>query len=370
MADINYPSDRDPNLTTQELEIIGYFAQGQKRSISSRNLKLEFTETSIRLSATNGKLIGIAKQTNEWQRKVLVTNDSIYRHQIVETLLARGYITRQRSSHPDFSEHHHYRVPKGYQLHYTETIQLWRAWWHDKRDRLNAPNTSIDMPIFTKGNWYPVRDLQPKQGNFTIQTAIGAMNCAPEDYVVWLDRSGSSTVKSAVTTPPNPQVSTSMSTQSRSSASEPSAALADLDLESYLNTFDTENTGDIDRIEGIYNISELLSSVSSVSMDEDPAPVPPQAPSTPAEASETIAPPQLQSSDPAGAIAPSSTLVRQPRSLKRKAIDVLAKYLQEGDTVTLTEVVKNAEGSEIERKITTIQKGCPKWAIELIQKLD
>jgi hypothetical protein len=368
MADMNYPSDRDPNLTTQELEIIDYFAQGQKRSISSRNLKLEFTETSIRLSATNGKLIGIAKQTNEWQRKVLVTNDSSYRQQIVETLLARGYITRQRSSHPDFSEYHHYRVPKGYQLHYTETIQLWRAWWHDKRDRLNAPNTSIDMPIFTKGNWYPVRDLQPKQGNFTIQTAIGAINCAPEDYVVWLDRSGASAVQSAVTTAPNPQVSTSMSTQSQSSIGESSVSIADLDLESYLNTFDTENTGDIDRIEGIYNISELLSSVSSISMEE--APVPTQPPSAPPEAPETVAPPQPQSRDSAGAIAPASTLVRQPRSLKRKAIDVLAKYLQEGDIVTLTEVVKNADGSEIERKITTIQKGCPKWAIELIQKLD
>jgi hypothetical protein len=369
MADINYTSDRDPNLTTQELEIIGYFAQGQKRSISSRNLKLEFTETSIRLSASNGKLIGISKQTNEWQRKVLVANDSIYRQQIIETLLGRGYITRQRSSHPDFSEHHHYRVPKGYQLHYTETIQLWRAWWHDKRDRLNAPNTSIDMPIFTKGNWYPVRDLQPKQGNFTIQTAIGAMNCAPEDYVVWLDRSSTSAVHSAVRTAINPQASTSTPAQSRSvAASEPSASLADIDLESYLNTFDTENTGDIDRIEGIYNISELLSSISSVSMDEDSTPT--VTPSTPSEAPETVTPSEPQSSDPAAALASTSTLVERPRSLKHKAIDVLANYLQEGDLVTLTEVVKNADGSEIERKVTTIQKGCPKWAIELIQKLD
>ncbi len=359
MADMNYTSDRDPNLTTQELEIIGYFAQGQKRSISSGNLKLEFTETSIRLSTTTGKLIGIAKQTNEWQRKVLIANDSIYRQQIVETLRVRGYITRQRSSHPDFTEYHYYRVPKGYQLHYTETIQLWRAWWHDKRDRLNAPNTSIDMPIFTKGNWYPVRDLQPKQGNFTIQTAIGAVNLAPEDYVVWLERSGASSGQPAVRTAPNPQASRSAPTQSRG------AAMEDLDLESYLNTFDTENTGDIDRIEGIYNIGELLSSVSS---DEDSAPA--AMPNTPSETAETVEPPQPQSSAPTAALATASTLVQQPQSLKSKAIEVLARYLQDGEIVTLTEVLKNADGSEIERKVTTIQKGCPKWAIELIQRLD
>jgi hypothetical protein len=366
MADINYTSDRDPNLTTQELEIIGYFAQGQKRSISSRNLKLEFTETSIRLSNTNGKLIGISKQTNEWQRKVLIANDSIYRDQIVEILLARSYIRRHRSSHPDFTEYHYYRVPKGYQLQYTETIQLWRAWWHDKRDRLNAPNASIDMPIFTKGNWYQVRDLQPKQGNFTIQTAIGAINYAPEDYIVWLERSSTSAVQPVARTTPNPQPSTSAPTQSQSlAASEPSASLADLDLESYLNTFDTENTGDIDRIEGIYNISELLSSVST---GEVPAPA--VTPSTPSETPETVEPPLRRASDPAALSSSSITLVRQPQSLKQKAIEVLARYLEEGDIVTLTEVVTNADGNEIERKITTIQKGCPRWAIELIQKLD
>jgi hypothetical protein len=370
MADMNYISDRDSNLTTQELEIIGYFAQGQKHSISSSHLKLEFTETSIRLSTTNGKLIGISKQTNEWQRKVLVTNDSIYRQQIVETLRARGYVARQKSSHPDFTEYHYYRVPKGYQLHYTETIQLWRAWWHNKRDRLNAPNSSIDMPIFTKGNWYPVVDLQPKQGNFAIQTAIGIISFAPEDYVVWLDRSGTSSVPPAARTTSNPQLSTIAPTEisrvlAASDRPESSGSVADLDLESYLNTFDTENTGDIDRIEGIYNIGELLSSVNP---GEDFTP--PVTPSVPLETAEAVESPQSPSIDATAALATSSTLSQPQTSLKLKAIDVLARYLQEGEIVTLTEVVKNADDREIERKVTTIHKGCPKWAIDLIQKLD
>ena len=363
MADMNYIFEREPNLTTQELEIIGYFAQGQKHSISSRNLKLEFTETSIRLSNANGKLIGIAKQTNEWQRKVLITNDSNYRNKIVEILLTRGYITRQKSSHPDFTEYHYYRVPKGYQLHYTETIQLWRAWWHNKRDRLNAPNSSIDMPIFTKGNWYPVQDLQPKQGNFAIQTAIGAISFAPEDYIVWLDRIGSNPV---VRTEPNPQVRASTVTEvSRALGSsarvESPASIEDLDLESYLNTFNTEDTADIDRIEGIYNIGELLSSASS---GEDLVPA-----ATDKARSETVQAP-VPTVNPPAAPATSSSLSQQQQSLKLKAIDVLAKYLQEGDIITLTEVRKNAENREIERKVTTIQKGCPSWAIAQIQKLD
>ena len=85
------PHDRSVstlNLTAQELEIIGYFVQGQKQSIVSHNLKIEYTETSIRLSDFNAKLIGISKQLNQWQRKVLISNNSAYKAKIVENLVA------------------------------------------------------------------------------------------------------------------------------------------------------------------------------------------------------------------------------------------------------------------------------------------
>jgi hypothetical protein len=57
LMDMNNIPGRYPNLTIEELEIIGYFARGQKYSFSSKNLKLEFSETSIRLSDRQGKLL-------------------------------------------------------------------------------------------------------------------------------------------------------------------------------------------------------------------------------------------------------------------------------------------------------------------------
>ena len=108
MADTNYTSvgvgnsltsgitdplgNRYLNPIMKESEIIGYFVQGQKQAVSSGNLTLEYTETSIRLINNNAQLIGISKQVNKWQRKVLISNKFADKRTIVQALLAAGFI--------------------------------------------------------------------------------------------------------------------------------------------------------------------------------------------------------------------------------------------------------------------------------------
>jgi hypothetical protein len=205
MADMNNRSgggatsgeNRYPNLTTEELQIIGYFAKGQRHSISSPALRLECTETSIRLVNGKGKLIGISKQTNEWQQKVLINSNSSYTSSIVEILTDLGFVTKQKSSHPDFTEHHYYQVPAGYKLNHTDVLQLWKVWWNNKRYQLNARNLPIDVLVFSKGNWCSVQDLQPKQGNFILKTDRGELTILAEDFVVWIEQAAPESATSA-----------------------------------------------------------------------------------------------------------------------------------------------------------------------------
>ena len=184
MADKNYTSvgvdnsltsgivdpldNRSLNPIMKEAEIIGYFVQGQKQTVASGNLKLESTETSIRLIDNNAQLVGISKQVNKWQRKVLVSNKFADKQIVIQALIAAGFVIRQKSSHPEFAEYHYYQVPDGYHLKYTEVMQLWRTWWHNKRYQLNVASAPIDLLVFNKGNWYPIKDLQPKQGSFVL----------------------------------------------------------------------------------------------------------------------------------------------------------------------------------------------------------
>jgi hypothetical protein len=423
---------QDPQLTAELDMIIGYFVRGHKQLISTQGLKLEYTDTSIRLSDRDNRLVGISKQVNQWQRKVLLSHKSEYREQIVQAALQLGFITKQKSAHPEFSEHHYYEVPDGYQLKYTEVIELWKVWWHNKRYQLNVPNPPIDVLTFTKGKWYSIRDLQPKQGNFIIRTERGEIAIEPEDYVVWLQSKSlpSSEPKSltpsqlllldrqqiratnsplsieldrqsepsiAIEVPISGPIPPAGSTKAGSASLNTSAAKSvmanrqideceayeDVDLESYLSTFNTEDAEDIDRIEGIYHIDELLSdsvvkqdnvppATATVESIEQPAtPQPPTATlpsSTPQSPTDPSTPPTAtaESSIPDRSL---PSLSQRQADLKTKAIEVLAKYLQEGDTIVHTEVLRNALGQEVNRKVSTIQRGCPGWAIERVQQL-
>jgi hypothetical protein len=464
MADMNNrPGDetnswenRYPNLTIEELQIIGYFAKGQRHSISSPALRLECTETSIRIINDRGKLIGISKQTNEWQQKVLINSNSNYTSSIVEILTDLGFVTKQKSSHPDFTEHHYYQVPAGYKLNHTDVLQLWKTWWNNKRYQLTTKNLPIDALVFSKGNWCLVQDLQPKQGNFILKTDRGELTILAEDFVVWIDKSApeaaNSTQSLPVVTNQIPSVSAppvqaplvgEASASSEASPLEnlpvaptppaevmnlsvptvqPSAPIVakqieqdeqtidlpepeeELDLEAYLSTFNTEDTEDIDRIEGIYNIEELLNSTIVTPAVAPPAPtrskapfklevtvvepaaaqpatVPHQPPigkpqPIPTVVIPTAKPPvtaraeQPPVSTPVATVQiPAPSIADRKKSLKTKAVNTLTNNLKNGATVTTTEVLKNGQGRVMNRKTTTIQQGCPGWTVEQIRQL-
>jgi hypothetical protein len=385
--------NRSLNPMTKQSEIIGYFVQGQKQAIVSGNLKLEYTETSIRLSNNNGQLIGISKQVNKWQRKVLISNKFADKLMLARALVAAGFIARQKSSHPEFAEYHHYQVPDGYSLNYTEVMQLWRTWWHNKRYQLNVASAPIDLLIFSKGNWYPVKDLQPKQGSFVLLTARGELSIEAAEYIVWiapveqtLPRGSEEDTIDEKYDNTNRDRSLSTTTDFSYGSSSPKTSSIDwtpeqeeyIDLETYLSTFNTEDSEDVDRIEGIYQIDELLSGNNILDSVPPPAPKPTKIPTQPSVKSNLDRTPTLPAAPVATAqpLAPNPTtaqtqlsVTQRQASLKLKAMNVLNTYLCEGDPIVRTEVLKNAQGQETNRKVTKIQRGCPNWAIDLIKKV-
>ena len=376
-----------PNFTTEELEIIGYFARGQRYSIASKTLRLECSETSVRLIDTNGRLVGISKQTNEWQRKVLISTSYSHSMIILKLLTDRGFIAKQKSSHPDFNEYHYYQVPEGYKLNHTDALELWKVWWNNKRYQLNVTSLPIDLMIFAKGNWFLVKDLQPNQDKFVLKTEQGQLTVSGGDLVVWVDRIEHQSVvilptsvgELSISIPTEADIQTEILELPTApivaqtiSQVEPPMREEDLELEAYLNTFNTEDTQDIDRIEGIYNIEELL---SGITVKAEPSP--PPAPPTPTFAKADVIPtlPKIPTTPPVPAPALNSnsqapvSISEQKQALKLKAINTLTEYLRDGTTTTHTEIVKDSQGKIIDSKVTTIRHGCPRWTIEQIEQL-
>jgi hypothetical protein len=384
------PLDRGSlNLMAKESELIEYFVQGQKQAISTEKLRLEYTETSIRLSDNHAQLIGISKQVNQWQRKVLISNNSDYRSALITALVGAGFIARQKSSHPEFTEYHHYQIPAGYKLNYTEVIQLWRTWWHNRRYQLNVKIAPIDISVFSKGNWSPVRDLQPKQGSFVLLTARGEITIDAAEYIVWIDRSDPNIAAEVISSKLNLPIDdrslvTNSNLEYRDLPAQPASIKWSpepdeyIDLEAYLSTFNTEDSEDIDRIEGIYNIDELLSGSNIIDRTPPPPPKSPKLPSQPSVVANPVSTTASSVEPPTKTQAPAATptttqpplsISQKQAALKLKVINVLETYLQQGDRIVRTEVLKNAQGQEINRKVTNIQRGCPSWAIDQIKKI-
>jgi hypothetical protein len=406
MADIGDRPNQQPqsarNLTAEELVILQYFIQGEKRSMSNATLRLDCSDNSVRLSDAEGKVLGITKQMNQWQRKVLVVQKSKYTAAIKQLLFDGHYIATQRSLHPDFDEYHHYRLPNGYKLNYTEALQLWKVWWNSKRYQLHSQDLQLDVLVFNQKNWYPILDLRPNQGNFSLKTSIGEMVIPANDRVAWIDRakateSQTATSDRALATPitPEPPPATPPSVSESNIPTEimpappaPSPVeqpANDLDreiaeLENFFSNLDAHDHEDLDAIENVDRIDELL---SEQLLTDDPAIEELFSPPTPTEpvvvarsgqlTSEFITSNPLDRAEPKPTTAPTPTVTpaetltvsQRKDNLKRNALRVLVDRLKRGEQITTTEVVKNNQGEIMNQKTTAIQRGCPSWAVEL-----
>jgi hypothetical protein len=405
---------RTEEVTAAELDIIKHFVQGKKRALSTATLKLEYSDKAVRLTDVQGRLLGISNQINEWQQKILLSHKSKYTTAIQQILLDRGFVASQKSLHPDFDEYHHYQLPKGYKLNYTEALQLWKVWWNSKRYQLNSPTLQVDVLVFNKNNWYPIQDLRPNQGNFVLKTPIGEMMIPATDRVVWVDRgevtdakTPSSQESQPPTTPPPPpppkqiviQIvqspqpgnvpNSTMTTEilpvepEVTKTPEPPIGdepdrIADIDLEEYLNTFDTDDSEDVDRIEGIFNIDELLSEqlLTEDSTIEDLfTPSTPTAPVVVAQSGQITSevvpatPPTPTDSIPINPSAPMLSPSERKQALKIKALQVLTHYLQQGEEINTQETIKTPQGEILQGKNITIKRGCPPWAIQQAQAM-
>jgi hypothetical protein len=66
----------------------------------------------------------------------------------------------------------------------------------------------------------------------------------------------------------------------------------------------------------------------------------------------------------------SEELYQQVVILQTSVINILEHYLEHGETITRTEIINDTSGKKISEKTVTTQRGCPRWVIEAILKVD
>jgi hypothetical protein len=136
-------------------------------------------------SKTEGVLLTINMKATPQQ--VLVTRGSAYWELIVQVLADHQFICSFDSKHNKYDLYHYCRVPKGYQIHCTKSVILWRTWWK-YRQRITQVGLSSELWIRTRETWYPIRNLLCGQGFIFIQTLGSEVSFHSDDLVTWLSK--------------------------------------------------------------------------------------------------------------------------------------------------------------------------------------
>ncbi|MCW5314799.1 hypothetical protein GTQ43_13590 [Nostoc sp. KVJ3] len=106
---------------------------------------------------------------------------------INQALAEYSYLLKGEVDSRGFYKYQHCEVPKGYEMHCTKSVLLWRAWWKYRKynSRLSIP---LELLIRTRDSWYPIRDLIISDGLLYIKTLGSEIALDSEDLVTWLSK--------------------------------------------------------------------------------------------------------------------------------------------------------------------------------------
>lgn len=311
MADSDKAPSSPPQILPSDLELINSFISGKKKSIATAHLQIEYVTNTIKLLDRRKVVVGVSKQLNEWQQKILLRRRSMYFGAIQDRLSHCGFFVIPNSGHPDFAEYHKYQTPTGFRLHYQPARSLAKSWIDSHSQSVRKQSNSI--LIFQVDNWYPIQELDIYQQTMRLRTLIGELVVGNEDLMIWIDRMPAAPEKIApiqANSSPEPAVPppSPPSTKAMPILTEDSSKSTEL-----TSAFKTPI-------------------VTSGHQDSD------------------------------------ETFDNLKNALRIKALAKLVDYLDNGETIVSTEVLKNGHSQIISTKTTEIKRNCPRWVIEQIKK--
>lgn len=305
--------------------IFSRFACGKSRSIANEHFKIEYTHNSLQLSTPTGELVAIHKVSDR-MRYILVRKDTPYLEQIQKVIVIYQFVPIDlAAADRRFVRYQKYEIPEGYTLRYEPVSELWQTWqaWQTEQQQ-SGDGVKLDTLVLAKSKWYRVQNTFCTNDRLDIKTRLGLISLHLRDRIAWIVKLGD------IPTINNADLADRQDRLDRGSDSEIlDKIISKLALESspedgdlQFNPYLTMSGSTIDTIQA-----------SSILADRDPSPL-------------------------------TANLVKLPHPLQAAAVEVLENYLEHGETIVTTEVVKDNQGNIVSEKTVTIQWNCPRWAIE------
>ncbi|MEH2321098.1 hypothetical protein [Nostoc sp.] len=172
------------------LDLIREFVQNsiQKKEIllSNHSLTAQTVYSINQLTAKSEGIIATAQLSNTLSG-FLISPKSSQWELINEALAQSSYLLRGEVDSRGFYQYQYCEIPKGYEMHCTKSVFLWRAWWKYRKytSRLGIP---LELLIRKRESWYPIRDLIISDRLLYIKTLGSEIALDSDDLVTWLNK--------------------------------------------------------------------------------------------------------------------------------------------------------------------------------------
>ncbi len=169
-----------------DITLIQKFVKGEDTLLANLNLRIEPGFNAVQLLGKKGGLIATLKLADK-VRIALVRRESEYWEVLHQVLQNNSFVPKDQAEQQGFTQYEQHEIPAGYKMNYTEATLLWKAWWLHSRQKYNR-NLQLDILIFQRNTWYPIKDIIYSQGTLFIKTWISEVVLRGSDRLIWLSQ--------------------------------------------------------------------------------------------------------------------------------------------------------------------------------------
>ncbi|XGW00211.1 MAG: hypothetical protein ACAF41_14895 [Leptolyngbya sp. BL-A-14] len=174
--------------TLDDATLIQQFISGGATLAANQNLRIEPAFDSVQLLAKRGGLVASLKRVGSRQT-ILVRQQSDYSALIHQILLACQFMpTPGGNGQSGFAQYQADDIPAGYEVIHATAKELWKEWWRTAR-HTSMQGIHMNLLIFVRDTWYPIRNIVCSQGTLFITTLVNEVTFTGNESLTWLRRS-------------------------------------------------------------------------------------------------------------------------------------------------------------------------------------
>lgn len=169
------------------LSLISSFVEsalaGKRALMANSELRLEPIGDTLQLWAKQEGMIASARLA-QTTASVILKDKTHYWPSLHNTLLDNSFLPLHPAPSKGFYQYEFAKVPPHYEVNYTDGLLLLQAWWQYQKQE--DKSGLLGMLVWYGRTWYPIRNIDCKQGVLSILSWGNEISIQPAERVVWL----------------------------------------------------------------------------------------------------------------------------------------------------------------------------------------